>query len=244
MYLRDLMAGLRRRWYVVIAGLLLTAYGTWTVFSMVPLTYQARASVMLMPPDDTTPEGGNPFLNLSGMAPARDVLTRRVDADIVRLPIEDAFPDVEYVIYADSTTSGPMILAEVRDPDEAETMQVLDRLRTELRDELEQMQVDLGVPAVARIQLTEVAVDQEAEEDASTRLQLTVAAAGVGAVITVLLAGFIDGLVLGRRARRAHAQTAAEQHEAEDGAVSDAAADADSGAAAAPIDSRDGALSR
>lgn len=243
MYLRDLMAGLRRRWYVVIAGLLLTAYGTWTVFSMVPLTYQARASVMLMPPDDTTPEGGNPFLNLSGMAPARDVLTRRVDADIVRLPIEDAFPDVEYVIYADSTTSGPMILAEVRDPDEAETMQVLDRLRTELRDELEQMQADLGVPAAARIQLTEVAVDQQAEEDASTRLQLTVAAAGVGTVLTVLLAGFIDGLVLARRARRAHAQSAAGDVHGANGPGPDAG-DADPTPDSNPLESRDGALSR
>lgn len=202
MYLRDLLAGMRRRWLLALSGLLVTAAGAWFVFAAIPPTYTASASVMVMPPESSTVVGGNPFLNLSGMGAARDVLTRRVDADVVRLPLERDFPDAEYVVYADNSTSGPMIVAEVTESTSAKALAVLDRVLRELRDSMDAMQADLAVPQASRMTLTEVAVDRRPERDTSTRNQLTIAVAGAGLVATVLLTGFVDGLVLARRARR------------------------------------------
>ncbi len=202
MYLRDLLAGLRRHWLLAVAGLLVTGAGAWFAFVSIPPSYTSSASVMLMPPEASTAVGDNPFLNLSGMGAARDVLTRRVDADVVRLPIERDFPDAEYVVYADNSTSGPMIVAEVTESTSAKTLVVLKRVVSELHDSLDVMQADLAVVPSSRMTLTEVAVDRRPERDSSLRNQLTVAIAGAGVVATVLLTGFVDGLVLARRARR------------------------------------------
>ncbi|MEX1079880.1 MAG: hypothetical protein WED09_12330 [Homoserinimonas sp.] len=205
MYLRDLLAGLRRRWYLVIVGLLLSAGLAWYVFTLVPVSYSARLSVLLLPPQSVTGEGENPFLNLSGMAPAMDVLTRRVDADVVRSQLEDQYPEAEYVVFADSSTSGPMVVAETTAPTATVTLQVLDAVKGELVSSLDSMQADLGVPAPARITLTDVSVDTKATLDTSNRTQFVLAAGAAGLGITILLTGIIDGLIMSRRASRSGA---------------------------------------
>lgn len=199
MYLRDLFAGLRRRWYLVIVSLLLSGLLAWYVFSLVPVTYSAKLSVLLLPPQTATEEGGNPFLNLSGMAPAMDVLTRRVDADAVRTPLEEQFPDAEYVVFADSSTSGPIVVAETTALTAPVALDVLEAVNAQLVTAMDSMQAELGVPAPARITLTNVSVDAKATIDTSTRTQL-VLAAGVGSLgIMILLIGVIDGLIMARR---------------------------------------------
>lgn len=202
MYLRDLLLGLRRRWYLVIVGVAASVALAWFVYTEVPVSYTARSSVLLLPPLSVTPEGENPFLNLSGMGPAMDVLTRRVDADVVRNPLEDAFPDAGYVVFADSSTSGPMVVAETTAPTAEAALKVLDAVHEELITSLDAMQADLAVPDVARITLTDVSVDREATLDSSTRTQFVVAAGGAGVGITILLTAIIDGLIMARRARR------------------------------------------
>lgn len=206
MYLRDLLAGLRRRWYLVIIGLLLSGLLAWYVFTLVPVSYSARLSVLLLPPQTVTGEGENPFLNLSGMAPAMDVLTRRVDADAVRTQLEEQYPDAGYVVFADSSTSGPIVVAETTAPTAGVALEVLEEINGELVTSLDSMQADLGVPAPARITLTDVSVDSKATLDTTNRTQF-VLAAGVGSFgILILLIGVIDGLIMARRSRRAEAQ--------------------------------------
>ncbi|WP_353988180.1 hypothetical protein [Ruicaihuangia caeni] len=217
MYLRDLLIGMGRRWYVTVVGLLLTGAAAWAVFGAVPITYTASLSVLLMPPEDTTAEIRNPYLNLEGMASARDVLTRRVDADVVRVPVEKAFPDGEYIVYSDMSTGGPMVVGEVRERTERGAMQLLERIRSELHSSIDIMQAEIGVPPVSRMTLTDVAIDQASEPDPRARYQWTLAVVGAGIVLTALLAGFIDGLVLSRRAKReARASDAAGIEEVEE----------------------------
>ncbi|HEU4807385.1 MAG TPA: hypothetical protein VFT01_03925 [Homoserinimonas sp.] len=205
MYLRDLLAGLRRRWYLVIVGLLLSAGLAWYVFTLVPVSYSARLSVLLLPPETVTGEGENPFLNLSGMAPAMDVLTRRVDADVVRSRLEAQFPEAGYIVFADSLTSGPMVVAETTAPTAPVALKALDAVNSELVASLDSMQADLGVPPPARITLTDVAVDRKATLDTTNRTQFVLAAGAAGLGITILLTGIIDGLIMARRARQSDA---------------------------------------
>lgn len=204
MYLRDLAAGLRRRWYLVIVGFLLTGGLAAYTYSVAPVTYEARASMLLLPSKAWTEMIGvdNPYLSLTGMGPALDVLTRRVDADRVRLPVERRFPDTEYVISADTSTSGPVVLIETTGPTGARALDVLGRVRSEVEDSLVAMQEELDVSADSQIDLIDVFVDEKATIDMSIVLRLSVAAGIGGVLLTILLTGLIDGLVVNRRARR------------------------------------------
>lgn len=203
MYLRDLMAGLRRRWYLVIIGVLLSGGLAAYVYSVVPATYEARASLLLLPSEAWTEMIGvdNPYLSLTGMGPALDVLTRRVDADVVRLPIERRFPDTEYRISADATTSGPIVLIETTGPSGELALGVLARVRSEVEDSLVGMQRDLDIPVNSQIDLVDVFVDQKAIIDTSPMLRLSGAAGIGGILLTIILTGLIDGLFVNRRAR-------------------------------------------
>jgi len=209
-YLRDLTAGLRRRWYLVIIGVLLSGVLAAYVYSVVPARYEARASLLLLPSEAWTEMIGvdNPYLSLTGMGPALDVLTRRVDADVVRLPVERRFPDTEYVISADSTTSGPIVLVETTGPSGDLALNVLERVRSEVEDSLVAMQADLDIPADSQIDVVDVFVDRKAVIDTSPLLRLSLAAGIGGVLLTIILTGLIDGLFVNRRARAAGSRSA------------------------------------
>jgi hypothetical protein len=209
LYLRDVIAGLRRRWYLVIIGLLLTTGLAGYVYTMVPVSYNARLSVLLLPPETATEDGANPFLNLSGMGPAMDVLARRVDADVVRTPLEEQFPDADYVVLADGSSSGPLVVAETTAPTGGLALDALNAVKARLVSSLNSMQAELGVPVPSRITLTDVSVDSKATLDSKNRTQFVVAAALAGAGLTILLTGLIDGLIMARRVRRTNSLAAA-----------------------------------
>jgi hypothetical protein len=218
-YLHDLLAGMRRRWYLVFFGLLLSAALSWYVFTIVPVSYTARSSVLLLPPQSVTPTGQNPYLNLTGMAPAMDVLTRRVDADAIRTPVEEKYPDAEYTVFADTSTSGPMVVTEVTANTPRTVLTVLDAIDGKLVSSFDSMQADLGVPPVARMTLTTVSVDATATQVSTRRTQFVVAAGVIAFGATVLLTGMIDGLIMARRKRRSDARARAmedEEDETED----------------------------
>lgn len=201
MYVRDVVAGLRRRWYIVVTGLLLTGGLCALAFEYVPISFIARGSMILLPPETVT-DGENPYLYLGGLAPALDVLTRRVDADKIRLPIEDAFPEAEFTVFADRSSSGPIIAIEITAPTAREAFAVTDAVRAVIPVALEQMQTELDVPTGSRIALSPVSVDEEATRDTSTRTQALAVLGGLGLGATVLLTGLVDGLLLARRSRR------------------------------------------
>jgi uncharacterized protein involved in exopolysaccharide biosynthesis len=214
--MRDVITGMRRRWYLVLVGLLITGGLAAYVYSVVPASYSARLSLLLLPPLSVTGPGENPFLNLSGMEPAMDVLTRRVDADVVRSPLEEQFPDSEYVVFPDASARGPMVVAEIAAPSESSALKTLDAVNAELVSTFDSMQEELGVPPLGRMTLTEVSVDSEATLDTKMRTQLVAATVAAGVAVTVLITAIIDGLIMARRARRADSQLASSGSERDD----------------------------
>ena len=58
MYLRELGMSLLRRWYFVLAGLMITGALTYMVFEKAPISYSANASSVLLPPSSTVGPGG------------------------------------------------------------------------------------------------------------------------------------------------------------------------------------------
>lgn len=206
MRLRDTMNALRRRWYLLALGLVVTAVGCFFVFDQTPADYEARGSMVLMPPPATVGDEGNPFLFLGGMGQALDVLNRHVNAAEVTEPVLDAHPGTTYTIDPDPSTSGSIIQIVATGPSPKAAMAVLyDALGT-VPVALDAMQNDLQIEDYLRISVMPVVVDDEATKDDKDRLQALIFAAATGIVATILLVGIVDGVLLsaGRRPGTGH----------------------------------------
>jgi hypothetical protein len=198
MYLRDLITSLGRRWYLVLVGLAATCGIAVLIFGAVPVSYDARASMVLLPPKNSVSEGGNPYLNLSGLGQALDILARRLDSDAVRTPIEDTIGGT-FVAVPDATTSGPILAIEGSGDSEKAALAMTKEVIAAVPVALTSLQTELNVPDFARITAMTITADTEATLNQRVRIQATLAAAGAGLAATILLTGFIDGRLMARR---------------------------------------------
>jgi hypothetical protein len=199
--LRDLLNSLARRWYVVLAGLLLTGGIAAGLYSVVPVSYISQASVVLLPPKSASDPQANPFLRLGGLSQAVDILTRTINSDAYSEPLVAENRGAIFTTAADTSTSGPIILIESRAPTPARATAMTEAVLAAVPDVLDQIQAKLSVSADFKIDVTTIAVDQKPKLDAKTRLQVVVGVAALGVVLSVLLTGLIDGLALSRRRR-------------------------------------------
>lgn len=202
MYLKDLRASLARRWYLVVAGLLLTGLLGLATLKLVPATYEANASDVLLPPQSSVIEGGNPFLYLGGLSQALDVLTRSLQSDATQSVIADLHPDIEYTIAPDRTTTGPILLITTDSSSPSEAMAGLQSVLGQIQPTLSKLQDDLNVPQNSRITVMRLAIDAEPTTVRKNQTRAVLAVVALGLVATVLLIGLIDGLLLSRRAKR------------------------------------------
>jgi hypothetical protein len=202
MFLRDLYTRARRRWYFVVAGLLITAGMSFWVFRVAPVTYEATANVALIPPPTAVISGDNPFLYMGGLDQAMGVLTVKVNSDAVRGPIEDAYPGAEYTTEHDATTSGPIVRVKVSGDTSATTLEVLNRVLKVMPATIASLQDELSLPQASRITLLTLGVDKDTTvaAEARTRALLVVAALGLGG--TLLLTGLADKRLLRRRGNK------------------------------------------
>ncbi len=65
-----------RRWYLTVLGLAVTIGLVAAAAIAVPVSYTAKADVVLIPPANSTSNSDNPLLGLTGLTSAADVLAR------------------------------------------------------------------------------------------------------------------------------------------------------------------------
>ncbi len=217
MNLRDLLNSLARRWYVVVAGLLVTAGASVALYSVIPVSYTSQASVVLLPPKSASDPDANPYLRLGGLSQAVDILTRSINSDAYREPLVKRNRGATFTTSADTTTSGPIILIESHAPTPARATLMTEAVLAAVPEVLDQIQTNLSVKVDSKIDVTTIAVDQKPKLDGKARLQVVVGVGALGVVLSVLLTGLIDGLAISRRRRR-------EQSAAEDAASDTASA--------------------
>jgi hypothetical protein len=201
MNLRDLLGAVRRRWYVVIVGLLLTAGMCVGATKLVPVEYTAGSSVLLLPPNSTVGTGGNPYLSLGGLQGAVDVLGRAMTSEQVVTELTGGSPDETYTFEADATTSGPLLVLAVksRSSDGALGLMqsVLDRAPTVLRD----LQTEVNAPTESLITMSVIAQDSTVEVDRKSQLRALIVVLAVGLALTFFATLLFDTAV--RRRGRA-----------------------------------------
>lgn len=211
MYLRDLKASLVRRWYLVLVGLLITGALGFATLRLVPPSYEANASDVLLPPRSSVAEDGNPFLYLGGLSQALDVLTRSLQSDASQRAVIDAHPSVTYTAAPDRTTTGPILLITTEASTSEAAMAGLQSVLGLVEPTLTKLQDDLSVPAESRITVMQLAIDEQPTAVRKDQTRALLAVVAIGLVGTILLIGLIDGLLLTRRSKRIQAKSADEE---------------------------------
>jgi hypothetical protein len=195
MYLRDLLVGLRRRWYVALLGLLATAALAVVAVRMVPVTYTATTSILLLPPQPAVGPKGNPYLNLAGLSQALEVLSTRVDASDATQAVLGAHPTVTATVGPDPTTTGPILLISSTADSPQESMEVRDQLSGIVPDVLVTMQNDIGVRQVSRITASPLASDRRPTKEIKDQLRAVIAIVAAGSAGSFLVTGYLDFLL-------------------------------------------------
>ena len=196
----DLIWRLRRRWYIVVPGLLLAVAAVVGVWNTVGPEYERTGTQMLVPGPASLPEGAtNPFLFLGGLTLPADVIVQAVSGENVLGAVLQDFPGAEVVVDR-GVGSAPVVRITVtaNDDESAETLLALMMDRTV--STLETIQSSEDIPEGDRMSLITVAVDTQSTLRQRTR---TVAAAGAGIAVAILAlasAALIDGLT--KRHRR------------------------------------------
>jgi uncharacterized protein involved in exopolysaccharide biosynthesis len=201
-YLRDLVIGLVRRWYILLLGFALAVGGAVYVQRTIPVQYSAQASMVLLPPEIQVEEGGNPYLQLGGLNQALDILSQRMTSESTRSDISRDFRGASYTAGADASTSGPILVIDTTSKTASTSLDMVAQLKQTSRQTLDAMQEELSIPAASRIRIADVTTDRHATVDAKTRTQLTLATVAGGIVLTILVAAGVDRLLTARRTRR------------------------------------------
>lgn len=204
MFVRDILVSCLRRWYFVVAGLLITGFITYYAFSMVSPTYEAKASVVLIPPSVAVTVGDNPYLYLGGLEQALGVLQVKVASPEVSAALLDKFPGSSIAITKDGTTSGPIMAVTVGAESPEATMQLLKGTLELIPSTLVSLQMELKVPAKSVITVMSLSSDIEPTKISKKQIQMTAMAGVGGLAATLLLTGFIDRLM--SREKRSKAQ--------------------------------------
>jgi hypothetical protein len=201
---------LLRRWYVVLAGLAVTAAACLGVTSLVPAKHDAVSTVLLLPPE-TRVDGRptNPYLGLGGLDGMADVVSAAMMDAGVQQSVADEGLAVEYGLGRDLTMSGPVVVVQVTGEAPQDALRGQQFLLDRLPERLDALQEDVGVRPAARITSTVITQDEVTQVNRRSQTRVLLVAAAGGLAGTYLLAALVDGIVARRRASRSAAQVPA-----------------------------------
>lgn len=218
MLIIDFLGSLLRRWYVVLGGLLATMAAVVGVYANVPVTYEATASVVLIPPEESVAAGDNPYLYLGGLAQALSVVVITMNSAESHEQLVGDHQDKEYSVEQDVTTDGPIVTIRSVTNSEADAVELVQTIVDYVPVTLNRLQDSLDVSEKSRIGYLTLAQSKDIEVNDRRQVQLIGVALGGGVIGTLALAAALDRYLPDRRRRtkvREHrkARVAAENEE-------------------------------
>ncbi|MFJ3809244.1 Wzz/FepE/Etk N-terminal domain-containing protein [Streptomyces sp. NPDC090073] len=205
MDLAEIFRVMRRRWYVLLPGLLLTACLTVAVALVVPVTYQSQSTVVLLNSQKATVAyDGNPFLStqtsLTGMA---DSLARNLNSDISLRELKSRGAKGTFEAKLADNAQGPLMWLTVTGTDKAAVL-ASDRILTAYaKERLDKFQKQQSVAPKAMIRMTTIVPPQNPVAQTKTRLEYLIMAGGLGLVLSLVATFYVEAR---RRSRTAAAQ--------------------------------------
>ncbi|MFD8388630.1 Wzz/FepE/Etk N-terminal domain-containing protein [Streptomyces sp. NPDC059680] len=205
MDLAEIFRVMRRRWYVLLPGLLLTAGLTVAVALLVPVTYQSQSTVVLLNSQKATlAYDGNPFLSsqtsLTGMA---DSLARNLNSDGSVRALKSRGAKGTFEAKLADNAQGPLMWLTVTGTDRAAVLSS-DRILTAFaKERLDQFQQQQSVAPKAMIRMTTVVPPQNPVAQTKTRLEYMVMAGCLGLVLSLVAVFYVEA----RRRSRSSARS-------------------------------------
>jgi hypothetical protein len=219
----DLPRIMRQRWYFTLVGLLVTLLLCGLAAIAVPVKYQARAQILVLPPHTSVGTGGNPYLALGGLQAASDVLARAMSDGKTYQLLRSQGVTGTYTVARDLTTSGPILLVVAEDSTATGALNTLNGILSQAAPRLSQLQDDLSVPENTRLTSNVFTQDSVAGIQRKSQLRAILVAFAGGVFVTIMLVSAADS-VLTRRRRRRLARTGRAAPELPDGDDAPAAA--------------------
>ncbi|RPE37922.1 capsular polysaccharide biosynthesis protein [Streptomyces sp. Ag109_O5-1] len=201
MDLAEIFRVMRRRWYVLLPGLLLTAGLIAAVIVLVPVTYQSQSTVVLLNSQKATQAyDGNPFLStqtsLTGMA---DSLARNLNSDDSLRDLKARGAKGTFAAKLADNAQGPLMWLTVTGTDKASVLSSDKTLTAYAKERLDQFQKEQSVAPKAMIRMTTIVPPQNPVAQTKTRLEYMIMAGGLGLVLTLAAAFYVEA-----RKRSAH----------------------------------------
>lgn len=202
MDLSEILRALGRRWYVLIAGVLVTAVFVVLALRVVPLTYDVKTSILLLPPTSSVTETGNPFLNLGGLDVVAGVLERSVtDSESVEKVVPKG-SKAEYTVQQDASVSGSVLQVDATDTTSAGAFRILNAVVALAKTNLTALQNEVSAKPSDQVRLLVITNNTVATPDYASLIRLLIVVLAVGVVLTLFAAVSIDAVARRRRIRR------------------------------------------
>lgn len=196
----DLLAVLRvaaRRWYLLFPLLLLSVAGSWSVSQEVKPAYEIKGILTVSAPYVASQEeeqvlAGNTFLDYTNTA---NIMAALVDSPQVRSMVEAKTFDPDYEIQA----NGSVVTVTVSEDQPERSLAAYRLIADILRERLDTLQAEAGVPPQFRIVVTDVLQPQGAQEALGNRQRVLIASLAVGVILSIAICVFVDYLLTRRR---------------------------------------------
>lgn len=190
----DSLKVLLRQWRVLMIGMVVVGAAAAAALFAVPTNYQATGQlVLLLPPQSTgaaTPT--NPYLNLEpGLTVTASLIASTLSTKDAQRTLEAAGFESEYSIGL-NPGSGPILEISTEDDDPVMAVRTRDEVIKRLQDELGRIQLAVNAPQRQLISARTNSVPNVAEALPGSKIRALAAIAGVGVVLTLLIAFIRD----------------------------------------------------
>jgi hypothetical protein len=194
MDLAEIFRVMRRRWYVLLPGLLLTAGLIVGVALVVPVTYQSQSTVVLLNSQKaTTAYDGNPFLStqtsLTGMA---DSLARNLNSDGSLRDLKSRGATGTFAAKLADNAQGPLLWLTVTGTDKAAVLASDKILTAYAKERLDLFQKQQSVAPKAMIRMTTIVPPQDPVAQTKTRIEYLVMAGCLGLVLSLVAVFYVE----------------------------------------------------
>ena len=201
MYLSELRQAIARCWYVAVLGSVACAAMVLVALRLVPAQYETNAEILLLPPQTTSGAGGNPYLSLGGLQSTADVVARSVMAADVVASVRAGGGSDRFVVETDRTTSGPLMLVTVTDPDRQLASRTLSLVVAAVPQTLSDLQATSDVKPSFRITSEVITSQKEPRAGHKSQVRAAIVALAAGLVGSLGAVSLTDSLVSRRRRR-------------------------------------------
>ena len=193
----DILGALVRRWYLIPLGIALTVGLCFGAVWAVPVSYEVRASLLVLPPRISATGGnsGNPFLGLAGLGPAASVLGRAMTASGTERALKDRGATGTYEVDPDLSTSGPLLLVVAQASTPRGALNTMQMVLDEAPRTLAELQRSIGAPAGTLLTTSVINKDSKPKEVRKSQLRAVILASIAGLTGTVFGVVLLDGLL-------------------------------------------------